>query len=165
MLTGLATLLHGLIQTIPTHAVGGGFLTLTGLTVIALVLLHRWITDTADERRSLAAAERSTQAERARYFAAQAALENEQGRLNRDMAAERAALTARLEAERQAMAAEFEEKRAELISQTTEATFRMIHNGKFATPKPTPSRVIPFPQQPQRQTDSTPAREHEVAGP
>src|SRR6266568_59604 len=131
MLGGTAATLHGIIRNMPSHSIGGGFLALTGLTVIALALIHQWVTDTADERRILAATQREAQARKDTYLAAQAALENEQGRLNRDMAAERAGLTVRLKAEREAMAAEFEERRAELISESMEALGLMMHNGKF----------------------------------
>lgn len=161
-LGGLATVIHGIIRNNPAHSAGGGFVALAGLTVIALVVLHQWITDTRDERRTLAAAQREAQGRKDTYLAAKAALENEQGRLNRDMAAERANLDARLKAEREAIAADFEERRAALIAETMEATLLMVHNGNLA-PQPS-AKLIQFPhQQTERQPERS--REHGVVGP
>lgn len=161
-LGGLATVIHGIIRNNPAHSAGGGFVALAGLTVIALVVLHQWITDTRDERRALAAAQREAQGRKDTYLAAKAALENEQGRLNRDMAAERANLDARLKAEREAVAADFEERRAALIAETMEATLLMVHNGSLA-PQPS-AKLIQFPhQQTERQPERS--REHGVVGP
>lgn len=163
-LGGLATVVHGIIRSNAAHSVGGGFLAVAGLAVLALVAIYRWVTDTRDERRALAAAQREAQGRKDTYLAAQAALENEQGRLNRDVAAERAALDARLKAEREAIAAEFEERRAALIAETMEATLLMVQDGKLA-PQPT-GKLIRFPHQ---QTDHQPererSREHGVVGP
>lgn len=162
--SGLAVVLYGIIRSDTARAMGGTCLTLTALTAIALIVIRKWVVDTRDERRVLAAAQREALAERSRYFAAQAALENEQGRLNRDMAAERASLTSRLMAEREAMAGEFEERRASLIAETMEATALMIWEGKFAPPTPVQNKVIQLRQrQPQPERDRS--REHGVVGP
>lgn len=163
---GLAVVLYGTLRDDLARAVGGTAVAFTALTVLALILLHRWIADTSDERRILAATQRESVAERSRYFAAQAALENEQGRLNRDMAAERAALAARLQAEREALAAEFEEQRATLIAETMEATVLMIRDGKLAPDTQTQSKVIQIRErQAQRQLERERSREHGVVGP
>jgi hypothetical protein len=163
-LGGVAAILHGIIRNNPTHSMGGGFLALTGLTVIALVVIHQWVTDTTDERRALAAAQREAQARKDTYLAAQAALENEQVRLNRDMAAERAGIAVRFRADREAMAADFEERRASLIAETMQATVLMMRDGKLA-PQPS-AKLIPFPhQQAERQPERERSREHGVVGP
>lgn len=163
---GLAVVLYGTLRDDLARAVGGTAVSLTALTVLALVLLRRWIVDTSNERRLLAATQREFVAERSRYFAAQAALEVEQGRLNRDMAAERAALDARLKAEREAMAVEFEEQRATLISETMEATVLMIHDGRLAPDAQTQSKVIQLrAHQAQRHPERERSREHGVVGP
>lgn len=163
---GLSAVLYGTLRDDIARAVGGTCVTLTALTIIALVLIRRWIGDTADERRLLGAAQREAQAERFRYFAAQAVLEIEQGRLTRDRAAERRADAVRLKGEREALAGEFEERRAALIAETMEATVLMMRNGELA-PKPTASgNLIPFPhQQAERQPERTRSREHGVVGP
>lgn len=164
MAAGLAVILYGTLRDDLARALGGTCLTLTALTVLALALIRRWVVDTRDERRILAAAQREAVAERSRYFAAQAALEIEQGRLNRDMAAERAGLAARLKAERDAIAADFEERRATLIAETMEATLLMVRNDKLA-PQPS-AKLIRFPhQQAEQQPERERSREHGVVGP
>lgn len=163
-LGGLTTVIHGIISNNPAHSAGGGFLALAGLTVIALTVIHQWITDTRDERRALAAAQREAQGRKDTYLAAKAALENEQGRLNRDMAAERASLAARMKTEREAMAADFEEQRAALIAETMETTLLMVHNGKLVPPPS--ATLIQFPrQQGEPQPERGRSREHGVVGP
>lgn len=166
MAGGLTVVLHGTLRANLAHTVGGTCITLVALTVIALILIRRWIVDTSEERRMLAAAQRQAQAERSRYFAAQAAMEVEQGRLTRDRAIEQRADAARLKAERDAMAAEFENKRGELIAETMRATFQMIHSGKLAPEHHRQSTVIQFPKQhPQHQPERERSREHGVVGP
>lgn len=164
---GLAVTLHGIIRDDLPHSIGGACLTFTALMAWALFLIRRWIGDTADERRALADARQRADAEQARYFAAQAALELEQGRLNRDMAAERRALTVRLKAEREAMAIEFEERRATVIAETMEATVLMMKGRAFAPGTSVTGKLIRlFPeQQPQHQRERQRSREHGVVGP
>jgi hypothetical protein len=162
---GLSVVLYGTLNNDVTRTIGGTCITIVALTIVALILLRHWIVDTSEERRILGAAQRAAQAERARYFAAQAALENEQGRLHQDMAAERASLTARLQAEREAMAAEFEEQRASLVAETMEATFLMFHNGKFAPAAQRENKVIQLREHQQRHPVRERSREHGVASP
>lgn len=162
MAGGLALVIHGTAHREPAHTLGGTCITLTAVAVFALTLIRRWIVDTRDERRILAAAQREAIAEQSRYIAGQAALENEQGRLEQDMAAERAALAARLKAEREALAAEFAERRDSLIAETMEATVLMMKEGKLAPGQQATANLIPFPkQEPQRAR----TREHGVVGP
>ncbi|MFF7946955.1 hypothetical protein [Streptomyces griseorubiginosus] len=151
-------------------SIAGLSLTLTALTTVALILLYGWITDAREERGLLSAAQCEAQAEKSRYVALQAALEAEQGRRTQDRAAERRADQQRLKVERDAMERQFEEQRASLIAETMEATFMMIHNGKFASAEPTRSKVIQFPrdlphQQPQGHPERERSREHGVVGP
>lgn len=163
---GLVVVLYGTLDDNLARTLAGTCLTLVALTVLALVLIRQWIVDTRDERRILAAAQRQAEGERTRYIASQAALENEQGRLNRDMAAERYALTARLNAEREKLAAEFEERRAALIAETMEVTVRMMRDGKLAPAPSTTGNLIPFPHQhPQPETTRARSREHGVGAP
>ena len=167
MLAGMSVILYGVIRSDLARSLGGACITMPALVLLALVAIRAWITDTRDERRVLAAATRETQAERSRYIAAKAALVNEQGRLNRDVASERARLTATLIAEREALAAEFEEKRAQLVCETmTEAweLFRKAERAEHA--RPSRGDVIQFPtQHGERQPERARSREHGVAGP
>lgn len=155
MIAGLTAVAHGLLRNNTAHSIGGSCVAFLGFGAIFLINVRAWIVDTSEERRLLSAATRAAQDERTRYIAAQAALENEQGRLNRDMAIERRRIAAQLIAEREALTADFEEKRAALVTETMEATFRMIRSGKLTPPEDTShGRLIPFPQQ-----HSEPARE------
>lgn len=159
---GLAVTLHGAIRNQPANSLSGICITMVALTGLILIALRKWTTDTRDDRRILAAGQREAQTRKDVYLAAQAALENEQSRLNRDMAAERAALAARLMAEREQLRAEFEEQRATLIAETMEVAFLMMRNGDLDPKASAQSNLIPFPhQQPQRER----SREHGVVRP
>jgi hypothetical protein len=148
MLGGLSVLLHGITYSDPARAIGGGCLSIVGLMAVSMILLHRWIVDTRDERQALAAAHRAADAERSRYVAAQAALENEQARLITAMNAERRRIATALIAEREALRQEFEEQRATLVCETMEATVMMFRDGKFApAAAPQRSNLIRFPKE------------------
>ncbi|MEV6074979.1 hypothetical protein AB0L80_07710 [Streptomyces sp. NPDC052069] len=143
---GLSIVLYGIITENLERTVGGAIFTMTALTLIALVMIRRWITTTATERQRLGDAVREADAERMRYVAAQAALEVERSRLRRDAAAEREQVNARLATERDAMDAQFEERRAELVCTTMETTVRLYRAGHFDPSDPASfARVIGFP--------------------
>lgn len=162
-LGGLGLTSHGILADDLPRVVGGMCVTVAALLIATLVLVHSWIADTSDARKSLAAAQVAAERERSRYVAAQAALENEQGRLARDMAAERAAIAARLKAEREAMEAELEEKRATIMCEAFEAGVLMARGGKLTTDmQQRTANLIPFPTQ---QQERARAREHGVVGP
>jgi hypothetical protein len=146
LLAGLITVLHGTYRGDLGHTVGGTCLTLIALTSLALVFIRKWVIDTNDERRILAAAQRSAEAERARYFAAQAALENEQGRLRQDITAERQANAVRLKTEREALANEFEAKRGELAAEAMEVAVRLVCGKKLDPRQVATAKLIQFPQ-------------------
>lgn len=162
LLAGAAVTLHAVARSNPAQALGGLCLTTVGLALIALLVIHHWFTNTSEERRTLAERTRAAEDEQNRYVSLEAALENEQGRLARDMAAERAALAVRLATEREALRSEFEERRASLIAETMEATVRMYRNGKFAPQPAAKGNLIPFPQQ---QPERARAHGHNVVGP
>ncbi|KAF2774688.1 DUF3147 family protein [Streptomyces sp. OM5714] len=162
LLGGLAVIVYGIIRHNLAWSLGGACLTMPVLTLIALVVVRRWIVDTRQERIALSIAQRHAEGQRTRYIALEAALENEHGRLVRDMAAERAQMAARLQAERDAMEAEFEERKATLICETMEATVRMFRGGKFAPETPAKGNLIRFPEKLPAQERS---REHGVVGP
>lgn len=164
MLGGLTAIVYGLAYDDLPRAICGLTLTVVALTAIGLLIIRRWVTDTSDARRAYAEAQQRTEALKDSYIAAQAALENERGRLAQDVTAERAQLDARLKAERAAMAAEFEERRGNLIAETMEATVRMYRNGQFAPDAATVGKLIRFPEQ-QPQRERARSREHGVVGP
>jgi len=143
----------------------GSCLVLVALVVVVLVLVHRWVADVATERAALSVAQRQAVDERTRYIAAQAALENEQTRLNRDIAAERASNDARLKAERAKLRDEFEEERAQLAADAFQTGAEMERAGML---RPDRERhrgnLIAFPRaaagvEPGR------SREHEAVNP
>lgn len=165
-LVGTALIANGLHHQLPAHALAGVAACMVGLTLVILITVRRWITATGAERARLAADQAAAQEEKATYLAAKAALENEQQRLHRDLTAERVALAKRVKVEREAMRREFEENRAQLVSETMEATFRMIHEGKFAPEERKRSTVIAFPRQhPEAEQERTRERGHGVVGP
>ncbi|MFD8806252.1 hypothetical protein [Streptomyces sp. NPDC059597] len=149
-LCGIGLMLHGIVLSDMTRVLGAGMFAFAGLAMAGLALIHRWVTDTADERRALAAAQREAQGRKDTYLAGLAALENEHARLSRDLAAERANMRAQLKAERQAMEADFEERRAALVSEAMEAAVLMMHSGKFQPEAERSANLIPFPQQAER---------------
>lgn len=164
---GLAVTLYGAIRDQPAHSLSGVCITMIALTALILLAIQgnrRSIADTRDERRALAIAQGQAMAEQSRYLAAQAALEIEQGRLNRDMAAERAALAARLKAECDQLREEFEERRAALIAETMETTFLLMRGNKFDPTASAQGNLIPFPDR-QPQPQRARSREHGVVGP
>jgi hypothetical protein len=165
-LTGLLAILYGITRDGLPRSIGGLGLTIVGLTTLVLLVIRRWITDTSEERTRLASATAAAQTEKARHFAAQAAMELEQGRLRRDLDAERIALFARLTAEREAMLDEFEDRRATLISETMEATVLMMRGGKLPAPAAPAGNLIEFPRQHcERHPERARSREHGVVGP
>ncbi|MFJ4624302.1 hypothetical protein [Streptomyces sp. NPDC088812] len=166
MLGGLGLTIHGVSRDQASHSLAGFVLSMIALAVIILTVLHSWITDTRTERIALAAAQREAQAERTRCIAAQAALENEQGRLYRDLAAERAADRERLEKERAAMHEQFELDRGQLVNEAMATLASWIVDGKVQPPE-RKTNLIRFPNQ-EQQTVRTPQREtprgHGAAG-
>ncbi len=146
---GVALALNGILHDQIPHSLGGVGAVMIALTTAALLVIRRWVTDTRTERGLLATAQREAQTERARYIAAQAALESERTRMSRDLDAEQAALAERARVERDALEAEFEERRADLICETMESTVRMFHDGKFAPDTRRDATLIQFPNQQQ----------------
>lgn len=155
---GLSTVVYGIITENLERTVGGAIFTMTALTLIALVLIRRWITNADADRQRHDDAVRAADTERMRYVAAQAALEVERGRGRRDLAAEHKRMSATLEAERAAMRDRFEEERATLVCETIETTFRMFQDGKFAPAAHEYARVIGFPNPTHQRAAEEPAR-------
>jgi hypothetical protein len=168
MAAGITVILYGVVHDDLARALGGACLTMPALTLIALVAIRKWVTDTSEDRRLLAASIREAQAEKSRYFAAKAALENEQGRLTRDAAIDRRRAAVAAMAEREALHQQFEEKRAQLVCHTFEMAFEMARRvpDEHARADDKADVVIQFPVQQQEQA---PVRErsrgHNVVGP
>jgi hypothetical protein len=165
---GVTIILYGVVRDDLPRALGGACLTMPAMTLIALVAIRRWVTDTSEARRLLAASIREAQAERSRYVAAQAALENEQGRLTRDAAADRARAAAAAIAEREALHQQFEENRAQLVCETFELAFEMARRAPDEHARAEDKRdvVIQFPTQQQEQAPARArSRGHNVVGP
>lgn len=166
MPAGLTAILYGMARDDLPRAIGGLALTVTALTIIGLLVIRRWVTDTRDERRFLAATQRQAEAERATYVAAKAALVSEQGRLLQDVAAERAALTARLATEREAMQEEFDRARGEISADAMEQLASWITGGKVRPPDRPKNNLIRFPkQQPETHPQQERSREHGAVRP
>ncbi|MBW5420246.1 hypothetical protein GKQ77_01505 [Streptomyces sp. BG9H] len=136
------------MQSDVAHTLGGVCFTMIALTLIILLAIRQWITDTHAERARLAEATRSATDEHARYITAQAVVEMERQRLTRDAAADRAQTLTMLAAERAAMQDAFEEQRAQLVSDALEMGAKMFrdHAANDAT-QHGHARVFEFPKQ------------------
>lgn len=162
LLGGLTLTLYGAIRGNAAHSIGGTCFTIVALTVIALLVIRRWVVDTSAERQRLATAELRTLDEYVSYMALKAALVNEQGRLREDLAAERTKIYKTLAQERAAMQEEFELARSEVSSEAMRILASWYVDGKVRPPERAKSNLIAFPQQePQRDRP----REHGVVGP
>lgn len=156
MTGGIAVVLYGIIRADIARALGGACLTMTALTLIALVSIRRWTTNTQVERQRLADATRDAEIERTRYVAGQAALEMERERVLRDAASEREQVAARLRNDQATMRNQFEDERATLQCESFEAGASMALRGLFDRPAPSAhGKVVsfPFPSQPARERD------------
>lgn len=158
MTLGMGVVLYGVAVNDLSRSLGGACLTMTALTLIALISIRRWITNTADERRRLADATREADAERMRCTAVRAALELERQRVERDAEAAAEHMAARLAAERAAMWDQFEADRAALICESLDTAMRLVLSGKLDGSAGTTGRgtVIGFPMPVhQRASDSS----------
>lgn len=143
---GLGIVLIGIVRNDPARAAGGSCLTITALTLIALVVIRRWITDTSAERTRHLDAARAAHDERIRYIAAQAALSSERTRMRRDSAAETARLKTQLAAEREALQDQFDAERGRLICESFKAGVLMQESGVLDAPSANETGVIQFPR-------------------
>lgn len=143
---GLGIVLIGIVRNDPARAAGGACLTITTLTLIALTVIRRWITDTAAERTRHLDAARAAHDERVRYIAAQAALSVERDRMRRDSAVETARLKAQLAVEREALQDQFDAERGRLICESFQAGALMQESGALNAPSPSETGVIQFPR-------------------
>nr|WSZ97322.1 hypothetical protein OH820_18120 [Streptomyces sp. NBC_00857] len=122
---------------------------MTALTLVALVSIRRWTTDTHAERVRLADATREAETEKSRYIAGQAAMEVERDRMRRDAASGREQLEIQLATARQALADQLEEDRAKISCDALEAALIMLP-GLLSEGRPEHGTVIGFPAQPAR---------------
>ena len=147
MTLGIATAVYGVIVGDLARSLGGACLAMPALTLLALIAIRRWITDTTRERVALADSQKAADDERLRHVAAQAAHMVEQQRFQRDVAAERQQIAARLEVERAAMDAKFEMQRSAIMVEALEATALMLRDGKFVREPQVHGKVMQFPKQ------------------
>jgi membrane protein implicated in regulation of membrane protease activity len=166
---GFAVIIRSASAHNPAGSIGGACLVMTGLSLIILIFVRRWVTDTSAERRNLAVAQREAQSEQSRYFALQAAAENERCRLSADMAAERARIAATLKAEREKLRAEFEGNRAKELAEAFQTGAEMERAGAFKRKQQPRGNLLKFPQkqpsQPEQEREHERSREHGVVGP
>lgn len=141
---GLGTVAVGILRSDPAKAAGGACLTVTAITLVALCIIRRWLTDTADERGRLADATAAANEERTRYVACLAAVEAERARVRRDAGIEATRQRAQLDAERDSMRDEFEAQRHELVIDTFQTAVLMERAGLLIEP-PTASVTHLFP--------------------
>ncbi|MFF2189300.1 hypothetical protein [Streptomyces sp. NPDC058155] len=157
----MTVVLYGVARNDLARSLGGACLTMTSLTLIALVSIRRWTTNTDAERRRLGDATREAETEKTRSIAAQAAMEVERDRLLRDAASRRARLDAQLKTERKAMRDQLEADRAQIAIEALEEAFRLIRGGLCDPSKqPGEGTVIEFPEQPSERPAAVRPRGH-----
>jgi hypothetical protein len=154
---GLALAGYGVARDELARTVGGSCLMTTALLLSALTAIRRWVINAQVERYALSQATREADAERARYMAAQAALEMERQRIMRDAAVEREQSIARVKAAQAAMRERFDGERARLICESLETAVKLVRAGLLEPSAPgVQAKVIGFPKQPpQRERTQT----------
>lgn len=165
---GFGIIIHSTSHDDVAGSIGGACLVMVALTITICVLVRHWVVNTSTERSILAAATREAQAQRAMYQAAQCALENEMGRLNRDMAAERARIASTLATERAKMRAEFEALHDQDMTDAFQTGVQMERAGmlKPGAFQPKRGNLIQFPgQQAGHAAERERSREHGHVGP
>ncbi|WP_329032200.1 hypothetical protein OIE71_04480 [Streptomyces sp. NBC_01725] len=161
MTAGVAVILYGIAANDLSRALGGSCLTMTALTLLALISIRKWTRDTQVERQRLSDATRDAESERTRYVALQAAAEMERQRGQRDLAAERRRDALRVKVQIDAMRDRFEEERAQLICDSLPIAVRLVQHGLVDGPPAERGTVVSFPMQ----TKEQPARERGVSQP
>ncbi|MFE2747372.1 hypothetical protein ACFXKX_24090 [Streptomyces scopuliridis] len=147
---GAALLTFGVMAESLSRTIAGVAITISAALASSLRVVHRWITDTADERRALLDAQLRADDERAKLVAAQYALEAERKRIRIDAIAAGRRADEALQLQTAMLVQRFEEDRAGLAAESLEAALRMIVEGKLLEPGRPAARgraVIPFPLQ------------------
>ncbi|MFJ8145982.1 hypothetical protein ACIQ6R_13010 [Streptomyces sp. NPDC096048] len=166
LISGFAVIIRSASAHNAAGSIGGACLVMVGLTLAILIFVRRWVCDTRDERRILAATQREAQAERTRMIAAQAAQMNEMGRLRQERAAERARNRAILKAEREKLQAEFANTRAKELSEAFQTGAEMERAGVFKKrQQPVRGNLLTFPKKQPAAPEAERSREHGVGGP
>lgn len=147
---GIVVAIWGVAGEQPVRSVSGGCLAIISLTICIANCVRIWVSNTTAERILLGQATRDADAERARYIAAQAALELERKRVQRDGERTSARLAAQLAAEREALHRDIEEQRAKIICETLVTTVGLMHDGMMEDSPSEHGKIIGFPTQEQR---------------
>lgn len=152
---GAAVVAWGIAGDDLARSIGGGCITLTAGTLLALAKIRVWTTDTRVERQRLADLQRAATDERTRLVAAQGALEQERSRLLRDASAAEQAAAARLVAAKAAMEEKLEEERSQMAVDSLDVAYKLIKAG-LLNPRSTRSNVLHLIQQSTRHQDEAP---------
>jgi hypothetical protein len=164
LIAGFAATAYSALHHQVAGSITGACLVISALTWVSLIRIKRWVTNTSNERRTLADATRAADQERNRYVAAQAAAEIEHSRRQQDLAAERASIEARLTAERAKMRKDFEDERAQIMRDAFRTGVEMERAGMLKPDAPQLGNLIQFPTDlPKQQREQ--AREHGVVQP
>ncbi|WP_158694390.1 hypothetical protein [Streptomyces canus] len=164
LIAGIASTAYSAYHNHLAGSITGACLVISALTWVSLIRIKQWVTNTSNERRTLAEATRAADEERNRYVAAQAAAEIEHSRRQQDLAAERASIEARLTAERAKMRRDFEDERAQIMRDAFRTGVEMERAGMLKPDAPQIGNLIQFPKDlPTQQRERS--REHGVVGP
>ncbi|MBX7464873.1 hypothetical protein [Streptomyces sp. NPDC057910] len=126
---GLTIAVYGTLNDDLPRTVAGTCLLTIALLFSALLAIRRWIIDAQSERDALARAARDHNDEKLRYLAAQATIEMERQRIERDAAMERERGIVHIKAVKAAMEEQFEEQKAQLICQSLETAYDLYVRG------------------------------------
>ncbi|MER5559638.1 hypothetical protein ABT071_13635 [Streptomyces sp. NPDC002506] len=129
LVTGLGIAVYGTLNDDLPRTLAGSCLLMIALLLSALLSIRKWIIEAQSERDALARARRDADDERLRYLAAQAAVEMERQRIERDAAMEREQGIVHIKAVKAAMEEQFEEQKAQLICQSLETAYDLYVRG------------------------------------
>lgn len=136
LVAGIATTAIGLIVGDTSKSASGASITIIGLATLSLIVVRRWVTDTAAERGRLAAATTAATNEQTRYIAGLAAVDAERARLRRDATAMARRQVAQLEADRETLRGEFEKDRERISTEAFRTGALMERAGLLKEPRP-----------------------------
>ncbi|MGW2550628.1 hypothetical protein [Streptomyces sp. NPDC001635] len=159
LVVSLALIVHQALHDDGARTVVGAAFIATALLCIALGLIHRWVTNTSAERRTLTEAQERARKQESKYFALEAAHEAEMTRLHRDVIAERASNTAKLAAERSALYAQLEKDRLQIETKAFQTGVMFERAGYLEPDAPVANNLIPFPSQAPAEAAPTVQRE------
>ncbi|WP_431784931.1 hypothetical protein [Streptomyces chumphonensis] len=148
IVAGIGLLSIGAIRHTPTISMAGTSASFLGITMMALTLIHRWITTTDSARQQLAAAAREHHSEQTRYVAASAAVQQERERNRRDLRTAQEQMDLDLTAEKERLRQELDDERSTISREAFQLGVMMERSGALRHPDAHSGTVVHLPQRP-----------------